>query len=1402
MDIEDFKKLDLKTQISLASAPNLYLASPGSASLKKYILSSSSILNAITQDALENNFNFASLPEFLQDKVVYANLDVIKVFSQSKQRAFLSDVKSPKTYRYLFSYLVMQNKLENLSSNEILAFMKEIKDMNIFKQVYHNPKIFNQLMRKTQIANSPEAYGYSNFSYLPVDFQIYILNDLSKREEYASQYAAFYDSAIAEAQEKAIKEKPSDFLDLAKSYVTTKDMHFKEEMLAKLADYDFTLAAYQTILDNYPCSFNIADLKAFFPKITLDIILTNAKNLKRYQTDADLKTLVIGKVFAAPDVPSYLLPKALALLDSKEQTELLDKMPKTKLLESSECPVVLNYITRNLEANNKYLKGLINMKLPEEQRPYLAPWAASVLAKYLTPAQRVYYLGADKLDIITREIDEDPRLIVYINKLTLLSWLNKIPINSYLYGRFPICKLISCLSWHQNDAIGRKIKDEFIKRGKASKLSADDFSLVFALLNAEDKRSLLLEGNPLDFIVAYEKEDNPEFIKAWADAICKSQDKIFKEDGNKDYWKILLKLSEDKLMPILKGLKRAYLLTLYKLWPSNKLENLIYDLFLDDNFLFNDLDDIDSFISSLSKEHERKIFYTMQDAFLTIGEKDERIYHLLDGTTSYSLLRFIKRYNDGFFASSTVYDTFVHLISQSPYLLKTINYDMLDEPFLSLGMAFLEKVLKYPDMQKSILKLKKQNRDSLEIFIRLLNIISQDEEKIFQRKMFLILERFSKQNWAFDYELSEKELDNLLRYLLLPENSPYAKDINPLTYADDIAKGCDEKLKDANSDYDLKDLIMQKYFDLSYEDAKSFLNTYDNNLETLDLDSDVLLYVKNMRQITQLKNLSKLYKIYRSLPSRHTLSDLYIIENELQKAFSLALKSCLFKDVKPNKNIQIAGKNVDVIAPGFNFKLLMHSTNGESTLTMVDDNYYKSWNAIKNTGYNAVYTTLVSGVCLGLPLLNDSKYGVIFGFNNLNANTLRLMAPYDLNLDRSNAQVINSPQEKFMTGNALEENTVHTHNEVILARSNPDEETGIIQPNYLVITSEMSENQKANSLLASKQMHGGKGLPIIYLDLAKIVSHQKFWILGKLNNFKMYHRIAEFKDALAVYELVRCTLYSIKNYDFIKTAYIDNAIKAYIKYCMTLTKTDKIKALMEMEEALTSEKAKFDLVSSKVNSNKSLDIDYAGFIETIYELLSAVDIKNDQEKIIKLSKEFSFANDESKLSIHDNMHMLRVTVLSQKIALLKGLDKESIFLLDQAAKNHDKGRIDDSHNIGHGQKGAEIYYEYSPYPNEVKNIVCAMIEYHEKPDSDATKEFIFDKYNIPLKQREYVDSLCAILKDADALDRIRFTNPYAILDPEKLRTSEAKLLIRYAKDLLNMTRQMRKGEKTKWYQQN
>ena len=77
------------------------------------------------------------------------------------------------------------------------------------------------------------------------------------------------------------------------------------------------------------------------------------------------------------------------------------------------------------------------------------------------------------------------------------------------------------------------------------------------------------------------------------------------------------------------------------------------------------------------------------------------------------------------------------------------------------------------------------------------------------------------------------------------------------------------------------------------------------------------------------------------------------------------------------------------------------------------------------------------------------------------------------------------------------------------------------------------------------------------------------------------------------------------------------------------------------------------------------------------------------------------------------------------------------------------------------------------------------VEYHEHEDDEQTFDKLCQSYHIPEEAKERTKLIANCLKDADALDRVRFHKESAKLDKTRLRTEQAKELISTATQLVN-----------------
>lgn len=144
---------------------------------------------------------------------------------------------------------------------------------------------------------------------------------------------------------------------------------------------------------------------------------------------------------------------------------------------------------------------------------------------------------------------------------------------------------------------------------------------------------------------------------------------------------------------------------------------------------------------------------------------------------------------------------------------------------------------------------------------------------------------------------------------------------------------------------------------------------------------------------------------------------------------------------------------------------------------------------------------------------------------------------------------------------------------------------------------------------------------------------------------------------------------------------------------------------------------------------------------------------------------------------HGIDHTMRVLMLISFISDEMPLRDEELGILYKAAAFHDAGRINGLADPMHGELGAKWYCKH--YGREEK--VEFLIKYHSLDDEVAKN----DLKDLEFEHKERLWLLYEILKDADALDRVRFKYyGNGALDEKFLRLDYSKKLVSVAYKLL------------------
>lgn len=149
---------------------------------------------------------------------------------------------------------------------------------------------------------------------------------------------------------------------------------------------------------------------------------------------------------------------------------------------------------------------------------------------------------------------------------------------------------------------------------------------------------------------------------------------------------------------------------------------------------------------------------------------------------------------------------------------------------------------------------------------------------------------------------------------------------------------------------------------------------------------------------------------------------------------------------------------------------------------------------------------------------------------------------------------------------------------------------------------------------------------------------------------------------------------------------------------------------------------------------------------------------------------------------HDVLHSLRVLFLCIVIGMHEHFVNDELYDLCDAAIYHDAGRRTNGIERSHGETGAARYRETlgtNPAVEFAVEMHCA--------DDTVTAEML--KSRVPEKDRDKAWKILRVLKDADALDRVRFgfasVSGTDGLDVNQLRYEYSKRLVPLAKQCLH-----------------
>ena len=735
----------------------------------------------------------------------------------------------------------------------------------------------------------------------------------------------------------------------------------------------------------------------------------------------------------------------------------------------------------------------------------------------------------------------------------------------------------SLIELYSCDVISKDIKEEIAQSliSKANELDSLDFARTFATFDNEQLQISLLES------------DNFKFDYS----INRYFDYYVKNTTSPDVKKAFFKKAAS-LEPVLSSDFMMFEKFTKNLSPSD-LQLFEESIYTKDYIRYlNALGDSDSkFISSrtsevISRFKDSPLDFNNEDGFclfnsLSTSTQNECINYMkesIDNSVSNSTFKnFINSkefdidelfnlYKDGSKINDNNIGVFLKLYKDNPYVLKTLDIDILSPEIIKGGDNFLEMLSIYTDKAKQVVELQKTNPESLVKLTELVKELSVDDSlSTYRRKMYVLL---SNTDLLDEIDINKFNVDDAYDYIMTnSRNSVLISQMEQITKPNDIirlkeysegySKNFDAYLENlyqqATTTDDKKNILMTKMFGISKQESDILLNSYYKNLSLEELENarkyigdesiDYLINLSTISKIDDEITLDQLFKVasgerqdaikvvsdMKKVYAQTYLKKLGDTNSSIQKLIgeistSKSLEDFSFDDFSGGILLKVNGKEIPIIEAPDKFDFLIHSTGAYNPQKLNGGSYFDAWNNSDRTSNNGICCSYITESQIGMASIIDGD-AVVYGFSGFSDEALSVMGPTDISSINDKIDTTSYKTPLFITADKLSENSIDYYNELVIYRTELRDTTSNlknIQPNYVFVFDNSSGKLKENAIKAASAYD--PPLPIIYLSKEKVVTEGATKIDTLLDSFKTNHNVNDFEGALKLHESLRTSL--------------------------------------------------------------------------------------------------------------------------------------------------------------------------------------------------------------------------------------------------------------------------------------
>lgn len=536
--------------------------------------------------------------------------------------------------------------------------------------------------------------------------------------------------------------------------------------------------------------------------------------------------------------------------------------------------------------------------------------------------------------------------------------------------------------------------------------------------------------------------------------------------------------------------------------------------------------------SKLTKELGNKIKISVLERGKALkGTNCEKIASRFETVIDYA--SFLSCFEKGEFSDEKI-EIIERALSNNPQALRHVNFSIFqDNIYNVLGSEFVSYAMKFPNISAQITLLSRENPALLKLIgDRIKETPNLDDG----RNLIDDLVQYCTNNC---YKINPSEIQNpaelvdaALRnnkskrdngVIMVPFSAHYKQDLEK-ALDEDYEKITKEEREEFGTYYYginfslpgnpskldvIKNIYFNKYFSMSLEEAKKLISMYGQNMDSMQLASGKSLLQK-IQNVLDFEDESQMdFSGDINLYSE----ELEKIKQQMGKEYALSYTSELqqtqenIEKEQDKTTIEYNGKTITQLKAPENFSLLVHSTGAGFVNTnnvAKTESYREKWTDNDKQFNHVISMSYINQDFMGMAPVEGS--GVIYGFNSINDDGIRLMGDTDINT-YSNEFGYSASQRKYLTANAMPYHSRRVYNEFGVER------TGTT-PNYVLLFDDSTEENIQSAYKAAADWN----IPVLFMDKLKIKDNQIENLEALCQEFEQTGDTEKLKALLNTYE--------------------------------------------------------------------------------------------------------------------------------------------------------------------------------------------------------------------------------------------------------------------------------------------